>query len=119
MDEDAGVDAGLEGCEHPTPTIVKGTVARGRRPNKAIRPREHLSPKEVEQLMAAARKRGRYGHRDATAILIAYRHGLRASELCGLRWDMVELDRGLVYVSRLKNGENSTHPLSGVEIRAL
>jgi len=37
-------------------------------------------------LMAAARNSSRYGHRDATMILIGYRHGLRASELCDLPW---------------------------------
>ena len=63
--------------------------------------------------------RGRYGHRDATMILVAYRHGLRASELCALRWDQVDLERGLVHVRRLKNGTPSVHPMGGVEIRAL
>ena len=48
--------------------------------------RKYLTPREVERLMNAARKSGRYGHRDATMILIAFRHGLRASELTGLRW---------------------------------
>ena len=46
---------------------------------------------EVERLMAAARKYSRYGHRDATMILIGFRHGLRASELCDLQWHQVEL----------------------------
>jgi hypothetical protein len=36
-------------------------------------------PGPVEKLIEAARKHGRYGHRDATMILLAYRHGLRAS----------------------------------------
>ena len=36
----------------------------------------------------------RWGHRDATAILLAYRHGLRASELVALRWDDIELATG-------------------------
>jgi integrase len=54
---------------------------------------------------AAARKHSRYGHRDATAILIAYRHGLRASELCDLTWNMIELDSGRIHVvRRAKNG---------------
>jgi integrase len=44
--------------------------------------------------MAAARKSSRYGHRDATMILIGYRHGLRASELCDLQWSQVELASG-------------------------
>jgi type 1 fimbriae regulatory protein FimB/type 1 fimbriae regulatory protein FimE len=48
--------------------------------------------------MEAACDRGRYGHRDASMILIAYRHGLRAVELCALRWDQVDLERGLIHV---------------------
>ena len=52
-----------------------------RRPNADIRPREHLTEREVEKLIAAARG-NRWGQRDATMILIAFRHGLRASELC-------------------------------------
>jgi type 1 fimbriae regulatory protein FimB/type 1 fimbriae regulatory protein FimE len=73
----------------------------------------------VEHLQDAARKHSRYGHRDATAILIAYRHGLRASELCELTWNMIELDSGRIHVRRAKNGVDSTHPLTGKEIRAL
>ena len=40
--------------------------------NRELRPREYLTPSEVEKLISAARK-GRYGHRDATLILVAYR----------------------------------------------
>jgi len=54
------------------------------------RPREYLTEREIERLMDSARG-NRWGHRDATAILIAYRHGLRASELVALRWDDIEL----------------------------
>src|SRR5262249_42931285 len=66
------------------PTTVKRTVRRGRRPNGHYRTREYLTEKEVERLIKAA-GRNRYGHRDATMILLAFRHGLRASELCSLR----------------------------------
>src|SRR5262249_417202 len=66
---------------NPSPT-VKRTVTPPRPPNADLREREYLTPKEVDRLQDAARKHSRYGHRDATAILIAYRHGLRASELC-------------------------------------
>jgi len=52
-------------------------------------------------------------------ILIAYRHGFRASELCALRWDQVDLAQGLMHVQRLKNGMPSVHPLGGSEIRDL
>ena len=51
-----------------------------RRPNAELRTREHLTETEVERLIEAA-KANRHGHRDATMILIAFRHGLRASEL--------------------------------------
>ena len=62
---------------------------------------------------------GRYGHRDATMILIAYRHGLRASELASLRWDMLDLAQGHLHVARLKNGRPSVHTVRGTELRAL
>jgi len=69
--------------------------------------------------MDAARKSGRYGHRDATMILIAFRHGLRASELVDLEWHQVELTAGRLHVRRVKNGTPSVHPLQGDELRAL
>jgi type 1 fimbriae regulatory protein FimB/type 1 fimbriae regulatory protein FimE len=52
-------------------------------------------------------------------ILIAYRHGLRASEVCGLRWDQIDLNSGRLHVRRAKGGIDNVHPLSGREIRAL
>jgi len=69
--------------------------------------------------MSAAGRTGRHGHRDKTLILIAYRHGLRVSELVNLRWEMVDLQAGLIHINRLKNGVPSIHPVRGVEIRAL
>src|SRR5262245_30531248 len=57
--------------------------------NSSVRTREYLTTAEIERLMAAARKSSRYGHRDVTMILIGYRHGLRASELCDLQWSAV------------------------------
>jgi site-specific recombinase XerD len=70
-----------------TPTTVKRTVTPKRPPNGALRTREHLTEAEVERLMDAARK-NRWGHRDATMVLVAYRHGLRVSEwtFAGSRW---------------------------------
>src|SRR5215204_7754432 len=65
-------------------------------------PRKYLTPKEVERVIAAARQ-NRYGHRDATMILIANRHGLRVAELCALRWDQVDFEHGLLHVRRIKN----------------
>src|SRR5262249_14137548 len=81
--------------------------------------RECLTEAEVDQLCEAARKRGRYGHRDATMILLAFRHGLRVSELVALRWEQVDLAAGRLQVIRRKGSDDSVQPLSGVEIRAL
>ena len=69
--------------------------------------------------MDYARKHSRYGHRDATMVLVTYRHGLRASEVCDLQWHQVELDQGRMHVRRVKNGTPSVHPIRGDEIRAL
>jgi len=90
-----------------------------RLPNSAYRPREYLTEQEVERLIEAARKRGRNGPRDAAAILLAYRHGLRAAELCSLRWSQIDLRHGRLHVNRAKGGQESVHPLRGPELRAL
>src|SRR5262249_36425823 len=81
--------------------------------------RRYLTEREVEQLMETARKHSRRGHRDATMILAAYRHGLRASEVCSLEWHQIELDQGRLHVRRAKRGTPSVHPIRGDEIRAL
>lgn len=88
-------------------------------PNLYSRPREYLTANEVEELIKVAKKRGRYGHRDATMILLAYRHGLRVAELCSLRWDQVDFEVGLLHVRRVKHGIPSVHPLRAPELRAL
>src|SRR5437588_3513249 len=90
-----------------------------RRKNVETRSREHLTPEEVGKLLTATRRTGRHGHRDEALVLMAYRHGLRVSELVALRWEQVELKAGLLHVTRRKNGTPSTHPLQGDELRAL
>src|ERR1700688_3983583 len=87
-----------------------------RLPNAAYRQREYLTEAEVERLIEAARKRGRNGPRDAAAILLAYRHGLRAAELCQLRWAQIDLRQGRLHVNRAKGGCASVHPLHGPEL---
>jgi integrase len=72
VDEGGGFERGQDIVENrrggrPAPTTV----------NSSVRTREYLTTAEIERLMAAARKSSRYGHRDATMILIGYRHGLR------------------------------------------
>jgi integrase len=56
------------------------------------RTREYLTDAEVASLIEAA-KSNRYGHRDATMVLVAFRHGLRVSELVDLRWDQIDFER--------------------------
>jgi type 1 fimbriae regulatory protein FimB/type 1 fimbriae regulatory protein FimE len=105
-----------------SPTIEKRTVVvtttPRRLPNADLRTREHLTQGEVDRLIETA-KGNRQGHRDATMILIAFRHGLRASELIDLQWEQVDFDRATLHVRRVKQGTPSTHPLTGSEMRAL
>jgi integrase len=90
-----------------------------RQSNASRRRREFLTPDEIERLLKTCGQVGRHAHRDRTLVLIAYRHGLRVSELVALRWDQVDLKAGLLHVARLKNGIASTHPIRGPELRAL
>jgi type 1 fimbriae regulatory protein FimB/type 1 fimbriae regulatory protein FimE len=103
------------------PTTVNGTVAHRpprRQRNADVRAREYLTDSEVNRLIAAAGK-NHYGHRDATMVLVAYRHGLRVGELVTLRWDTIDFAHGRLHASRLKGSSESVHPLSGRELRAL
>jgi integrase len=100
------------------PSTENRTVTPLRRPNAELRKREHLTADEVEGLMTAA-KGNRYGHRDATMVLLAYRHGLRACELVDLEWSQVDFKAAVLHVRRAKKGTPATHPLRGDELRAL
>ncbi|MGB8629287.1 MAG: tyrosine-type recombinase/integrase [Xanthobacteraceae bacterium] len=101
-----------------TPTTVKRTVTPRRRRNGDLRTREYLTEDEVDRLMEVA-KRNRHGHRDATMVLVAYRHGLRVAEVVDLRWDQVDFKTATLHVRRVKQGTPSTHPILGDELRAL
>ena len=101
-----------------SPATVKRTVTPIRRPNSELRPREHLTEREVEKLIEAA-KGNRHGQRDAAMIMICFRHGLRASELCELQWSDVEFESATLHLRRAKDGQTGTHPLLGDELRAL
>ena len=100
------------------PTTENRTVTPTRRPNADYRTREHLTQAEVERLIKAAGK-NRWGHRDATMVLVAFRHGLRASELTDLRWDQIDFNAATLHVRRVKKGTPATHPIRGDELRAL
>jgi integrase len=101
-----------------SPSTVNRTVRPKRLPNGDLRTREYLTEGEVERLMKAA-TRNRWGHRDSTMVLVAYRHGLRPSEVVDLRWDQIEFRTATLHVRRVKQGTPSTHPILGDELRAL
>jgi len=109
----------LRAGKRTRPSIENRKVPPRRVPNTALRTREYLTPDEVRKLIDHAGKLGRHGHRDAALLMLAYRHGLRVSELVALRWDSVDLKQGRLHVNRLKNGIASVHPLRGPELRAL
>lgn len=100
------------------PATENGTVPPKRQRNADRRPREYLTEPEVERLMKAAGG-NRNGLRDRTMILICFRHGLRVSELCGLQWSDVDLDRATLNIRRLKGSISGSHPMDGDEVRAL
>jgi type 1 fimbriae regulatory protein FimB/type 1 fimbriae regulatory protein FimE len=80
--------------------------------------RQYFTETELDKLIGAARK-GRYGHRDATLILIMARHGLRVTEAVDLEWGQIDFTRAHLHVRRLKGGIASVHPIQGDELRAL
>ena len=102
-----------------SPANLNRTVTPTRRRNGELRTREYLLPAEIDKLIAAARKHSRYPDRDATMILVIYRHGLRASEACDLEWSQIEFDSATMHVRRAKNGKPAAHPIRGDELRAL
>jgi len=111
----------LATAKRTTPSAANGTVTPKRQANAAVRTREHLTEAEVERLMKAASGDDdrRYGHRDATMILITFRHALRVSELVNLRWSDVDFKAARLHVKRLKGSISGVHPLEGDELRAL
>ena len=72
----------------------------------------------MDQLLAAL-KRNRHGHRDWLIGLLIYRHGLRVSEACDLRWDDIDLGERTIVVRRLKGSTDSSHYLERDEHKAL
>ena len=112
------IQAGSRPVEH-TPPAIENRKVPIRKANAVYRSREYLSDREVTAMIEAAAAVGRHGTRDAALILLAYRHGLRVSELVGLRWDQADLRQGLLHVTRLKHGIASVHPLRGPELRTL
>ena len=81
--------------------------------------RKWLTEEEVKQLISAARQVGRLGDRDSAMILLAYRHGLRCTEVVHLQWDQIRLEVASIEMRRAKRGRPAMHELTKLEIRAL
>src|SRR4249919_2557978 len=96
---------------------VMRTVA-GRKANDAYRTREHLTESEIAKLLVAL-KANRHGNRDWLIGLMIYRHGLRVSEACDLRWDDLDLPKRTISVRRLKGSTDSTHYIERDELAGL
>jgi len=108
----------FRGKENDAPDNVLRKVPT-RPKNRDVRSREHLLPDEVNALMKAAGQVGRHRFRDRTMILVAYRHGLRVSELINIKWEQIDFRCAQMHVNRLKNGSASTHPVEGDELRLM
>jgi type 1 fimbriae regulatory protein FimB len=96
--------------------VVKAPI----NPESAVdtRKKNFLTEAEIESFLKAARK-GRHGIRNFAMLLLAYRHGLRVSELVNMRVADVDLDTGRLFVRRCKGSLSTSQPLDGDEIRAL
>ena len=97
---------------------MRPVATKGRKANETYRVREHLTEAEMAKLLAAL-KRNRHGHRDWLIGLLIYRHGLRVSEACDLRWDDIDLTKRTIIVRRLKGSTDSSHYLEKDEHKAL
>src|SRR6516165_6257911 len=80
--------------------------------------RDYLRSDELERLLAAA-KQTRNPERDYALVLLAFRHGLRVSELCALRLSDVNLEAGEIYIRRCKGSISGAHPVFNGETAAL
>ena len=100
------------------PFEMRPVKPKGRKPNAEYRVHEHLTEDQMDKLLAAL-KRNRHGHRDWLIGLLIYRHGLRVSEACDLRWDDLDLPKRQIIVRRLKGSNDSTHYLERDELAGL
>ena len=99
-------------------SVMRPVAPAGRKTNDAYRVREHLTETEMDKLLKAL-KANRHGHRDWLIGLLIYRHGLRVSEACDLRWDDIDFAKRTIVVRRLKGSTDSSHYLERDELAGL
>lgn len=81
--------------------------------------RYFLTKKEIEQLLQQASSYGKNKKRNTCMLLLCYFHGLRVSELLGLKLSDFDFNSGVLYVRRLKNGFSAAHPVNSRALQAL
>lgn len=92
------------------PTNISETVDRNAK--------NFLTQSEMKKFLETARK-GRHGVRDFCLMLMAYRHGLRVSELIDIRLKDLDFDAARIYVRRLKGSLSTHQPIEGDELRSI
>ena len=98
---------------------VYNSMTNSSKSARAHRRREYLTADEVERLLAASKTTSRNPERDYAILLLAYRHGLRVSELCSLKLSDVNLEAGEFHVARLKGSDSGSHPFYNGESAAI
>src|ERR1700722_10060467 len=97
---------------------MRPVAQKERRGKDAYRGREDLTEAEMDKLLVAL-KGNRHGHRDWLIGQVIYRHGLRVSEACDLRWDDIDLSKRTIIVRRLKGSTDSVHYLERDEVNGI
>ena len=104
-----GLQTGEQGQES---TETWKVANRSRKENDKHRGRPNLLKSEIEAICKTIKDGSRYALRDELAVLMAYHHGLRASELTGLQWQHIDLKTRQLQVNRKKNGISNVHPIT-------
>lgn len=93
-------------------------LSPGRPKNDEVRQREYLTDLELNAVLRAA-KQSRNSDRDFAIVLLLFRHGLRAEELCNLTWQDLDLQLARIHIKRVKGGLEQNHPLESDEVKVL
>ena len=91
---------------------VNRLINRSRIANDQLRGKRHLNHQEIDLVCKTIRKKSRYAGRDELMVLMAFHHGFRVSELVDVKWQHIDLRSGQIVIRRLKNGIDTTHPIS-------
>lgn len=83
------------------------------------RKREYLTQNEIDKLFAASKTASRNPERDYCVLLLAFRHGLRVSELCSLKLSDIDLESKIFHVRRLKGCDHGVHDFYNGETQAI